>query len=71
MFKFPTHLTVCSLAYSEMLQTAQNRSYLGKPQQGSHVEQSSAKSPKWVYIAEASLLDKVLYKVQLEIELPW
>lgn len=54
-----------------MLQTAQNRSYLGKPQQGSHVEQSSAKSPKWVYIAEASLLDKALYKVQLEIELPW
>lgn len=71
MFKFPTHLTACSLAYSETLQTAQTHSYVGKPQQGSHVEHPSAKSPKWEYIAEASLLDKALYKVQLEIELPW
>lgn len=70
MLKFPVLLTVCSLACSEMPQTAQTHSYLCEPQQGSHVEHPSAKSPKRVDIAEAPLLDIALYNVWLGTELP-
>jgi len=63
MLKFPARFTVCPLVYSEMPQTAQNHSYLSKPQQGSHVGHPSTKSSKLVDIAEALLLNKTLYKV--------
>lgn len=70
MLKLPMNFTVCSLAHSEMPQTAQNHLYLCKPQQGYHVEHPCTTSPKWVSVAKASLLEKAPYEVQLEIDLP-